>query len=132
MIERIKELPSEAPGKDLDASCICCGQKEEIDNGMCEDCLDEAINHLPKELPDKQITTFEQFHYCMELNHNRGRKEALEAVEKKIDKLRDWGISQQKNNSIYNASVDELNVDWIVKIELLKEEIQSWKEQLSK
>jgi len=30
----------------LDAPCVVCQQKEEVDSGMCEDCRDEAINYL--------------------------------------------------------------------------------------
>ena len=30
----------------LDAPCVVCQKKEEVDSGMCEDCLKEAINHL--------------------------------------------------------------------------------------
>ena len=30
----------------LDAPCIVCGLREEVDSGMCEDCRNDAIKHL--------------------------------------------------------------------------------------
>jgi len=29
----------------LDAPCVVCGKKEEVDSGMCDDCLKDAIEH---------------------------------------------------------------------------------------
>ena len=34
--------------KELDAPCIVCQEAEEIDSGMCEDCLGEATEFIER------------------------------------------------------------------------------------
>ena len=36
--------------RELDAPCVVCQKKEEVDSGMCEDCYKEGLEHLDKRL----------------------------------------------------------------------------------
>ena len=50
----VKDIGVTEP-EDMDAPCIVCCKKEEVDSGMCEDCIKDAINHIhsPQTKPDR-------------------------------------------------------------------------------
>lgn len=42
----MEELEKQRKLNLLDAPCVVCQKKEEVDSGMCEDCLKDAIKNL--------------------------------------------------------------------------------------
>jgi hypothetical protein len=48
-------------------------------------------------------------------------QQAKQEFLKELDSLIGWGESEEKNNNIYRKGQDELNEDWIDKIEELKQ-----------
>jgi len=47
-----------------------------------------------------------------------------------IDALIEWGNNERKNNNIFRKSADDLNDDWIEKVELLKNTISGVNENM--
>jgi len=50
-----------------------------------------------------------------------GKRQERKRVLQKIKELIDWGDQERMNNNIFRKEADELNTDWIEKIELLKQ-----------
>ena len=77
---------------------------------------DEKLKWM-KRHNNEQVRKAEQF---LELE-NTIKKD----LKKKVEELIEWGDNERKNNNIFRKSADELNEDWIEKLEkLLKDSMK--------